>query len=280
MLAFTLALGASAVWGGADFLAGLKSRSLSVLTVIAVSQATGLVIVAVLAVALGIDLPHGQALFWGMASGAFGVASLAAFYRGLAVGSMAVVAPIAATDALVPVVGGAAIGEGLSGVEGLGAALALGGVLLVSRPGKGEEARGRALSSGAGFALLAALGFGCFTMALDQASEGGVLAALLVNRATSVALLAGALILYRPSARPTRSDARLLVAVGLLDLAATGLLAAASTQGLISQVGLLGSLYPVVTVLLARVVLRERIGALQGAGAGGALVGAAVLAVA
>jgi drug/metabolite transporter (DMT)-like permease len=280
MVAFSLALGASAAWGGADFLAGLKSRSLPVLSVIAVSQVTGLVVVAALAISLGVGLPEGETLFWGMVSGAFGVASLAAFYRGLAVGSMAVVAPIAATDALVPVAGGAAIGEGLSGLEGLGAALALGGVVLVSRPSKGEGQDGGALSSGAGFGLLAALGFGCFTMALDQASEGGVLAALLVNRVTSVALLSGALMLYAPSAGPTRSDAKLLVAVGLLDLAATGLLAAASTQGLISQVGLLGSLYPVVTVILARLVLRERLGALQGAGAGGALAGAAVLAAA
>ena len=280
MLAFALALGASTAWGGADFLAGMKSRTLSVVTVIAVSQLAGLLIIGAVVIAQGQGPPDATFLLWGMLSGLLGAASLAAFYRGLAVGRMGVVAPIAATDALVPVMAGAAIGEGLTGLEGLGAAMALGGVVLVSRPPKEERVSGRTLGSGVGLALLAALGFGCFTMALDAASEGGVLWALLANRATSVFLLAAVVLAVRPSGGVSRGDLRLLIAVGVLDLAATGLLAAASTQGLISQVGLLASLYPVITVLLARIVLRERLQGIQRAGTVGAIAGTTLLALA
>ena len=275
MAAVALALAASVSWGLADFLGGLKSRRLGVLAVLFLSQAVGLLLVAVLVAARGEGPPDGGFLLLAAVAGLSGLVGLAAFYRGMAVGAMSVVAPISATGAAIPVAVGVATGDRPSAIQAVGLVLALVGVVAASRE---EGAAGARLAAGTGLALVAAVGFGGFFVGMDAASDGGVLWALLAARAFDVLLLAAVALASWQRLKPSAADARDIAAVGLFDVGANGLFAAASTKGLVSLVGVLASLYPVVTILLARAVLGERISPSQGAGVVLALVGVAAIA--
>ncbi len=257
---------------------------------------------------MGEPPPAGHFLALGALSGVFNAAALAAFYRGLALGRMGVVAAIAATDALIPLAFGIVSGEQLTSVESAGLALAVASVVVVSWAAeRGDSEEGAAKSKaamGIGLALIAAACFGCFVVALDASSEASPLWAVVASRMTSVSLVSVAAVIAlapKPSARlfvmdkasevrlrvdkrenapvfrVPRDDLGPLVLIGLLDVAASNLFAFATTLGLLSQVGVLGSLYPVVTILLARIVLRERLDAMQRAGTIGVLAGAAMI---
>ncbi|MGH3023061.1 MAG: EamA family transporter [Gaiellaceae bacterium] len=276
MLGPLLALGASLSWGLGDFLGGLRARRLPLLTVLVVSQAAGLISIALVVAVRGEGAPDGRHLAYAALAGMAGAAGLAALYRGLAVGAMSVVAPLAATAAVVPVVAGLVQGERPSAAQGAGIALALAGVLLAARePSAGGGRPG--LATGVGLALVAALCFGFLLVALDAASEGDALWATLAMRATSVSLLALAALAVRPSLALGERDLAALVLIGLLDTAGNALFALASTESLLSVVSVLAQLYPVVTVLLARLVLSERIARTQGAGVVAALAGVALI---
>lgn len=278
MIAVALGLGSSLAWGIADFLGGLASRRLPVLSVLAVSQVVGLGLLAIVVALRGEGPPEAHHLVVAGASSFVGVGALAAFYRGLAVGAMAVVAPISATAAVVPVVAGVAGGERPSALQLGGIALAMAGVVLASRPDAAQEGPRPRFAAGAGLALIAALGFGSFFVLIDSASEGDVFWALLGNRVTGVTMLVGLALVLRPSVSFERGDARMLVGVGVFDVVANTSFAVASTQGLVSVVGVCSSLYPVVTVLLARAFLGERVRALQLAGVALALTGVVAIA--
>lgn len=276
MVAVALALGASISWGVADFLGGLKSRRLHVLTVLLLSQAVGMLLVGALVAVRGEGPPDARFLFFGALAGLSGLIGLSAFYRGLAVGAMSVVAPISATGAAIPVAVGVATGDRPSEIQAVGLVLALVGVVVASR----EEgpAGSRRLAAGTGLALAAAAGFGGFFVGMDAASDGGVLWALLAARVFDVALLAAVAVLLRPGHPTSARDTRDIVAVGCFDVAANALFALASTEGLVSLVAVLASLYPVVTILLARAVLGERVRRSQAIGVALALGGVAAIA--
>jgi drug/metabolite transporter (DMT)-like permease len=273
VIAVALGLTSSLAWGVADFMGGLASRRMPVLIVLAVSQVVGLVLLIVVVAAQAEGPPEAHHLVVASLSAFAGVGALACFYRGLAVGTMAVVAPISATAAVVPVVVGVATGERPGAVQLAGIVLAVVGVVLASRE-EVEGGEGGGLATGAGLALLAALGFGLFFVLIDAASEGDVWWALLVNRITGVVTLLTVAAVVRPRPGDLRpSDARLLIGVGFFDVGANASFAVASTEGLVSVVGVCSSLYPVVTVLLARFILEERVRALQLAGVALALSG-------
>ena len=289
MLALALALCSSLAWGVADFLAGLKSRSLPVASVMLVAVSTGLVLAAAVVAVHGAGPPAGPYLGLGALSAVLGSVGLAALYRGLAVGAMSVVAPIAASGAAVPVAFGLASGERPAGVQVAGALLAVVGVVLAAREEGSTElvdetigqvangGRGR-VARGAALAVVAALGLGAFLVVIGAASRGDVGWAILTNRVVSLGLLAVAALALRPRPPAGLRDAAPAVAVGLLETTANTLIALATTLGLVSLVGVLASLFPVVTVGLARVVLGERIGAVQRLGTLGALAGVVLIA--
>lgn len=278
MLALALGLAAGLAWGVADFVGGLKSRKLALVTVLVASQAAGLVLVAALVAARGEAPPAAEYAFYGALSGLAGVLGLAAFYRGLAIGAMSIVAPISATAAAIPVTAGLLSGDRPSGLQLGGMALAVAGVALASRERVEEEGLpDRRMAAGAGLALVSAVGFGSFFLAMDAASDADVFWAILVNRMTGVSLLAVLTAVLRPRLAMDSGDARALLAVGVLDIGANSLFALAAAQGLVSVVSVLASLYPIVTVVLARFVLRERIQPAQRAGVGAALAGVALI---
>ncbi|MGI8439083.1 MAG: EamA family transporter [Thermoleophilaceae bacterium] len=283
MLAVGLALASSFAWGLADFGAGLKSRRFAVLTVLLISQVGSLPLVVAVVAVRGAGPPEDSSFaVLAFLAGASGTVGIAAFYRALAVGTMSVVAPISATAAVLPLTVGVVSGERPSAVQGLGVALALVGVVLASREAAAaaEGARSRSRTgAGVGLALVAALGFGGFFVGIDAASaRGDEYWAILVQRITSLVLVAAVALRARPQLRVGLPETGALVAIGVADAVANTLFALASTRGLVSVVGILGSLYPVITILLAWTVLRERLAPAQWAGVGGALGGVALIA--
>ena len=140
-----------------------------------------------------------------------------------------------------------------------------------------EEVSG-GTARGAGFAVLSAIGFGFFFVGMDNASDADIGWAMLGNRITSFSLLLGAFLVLRPAWKATRADAPVLATVGTLDITANALFAIASTEGLVSLVSVLGSLYPLTTVALAAIVLGERPHRLAQVGVAIALTGVVLIA--
>jgi len=219
------------------------------------------------------ELPSWSAVGWAALAGSAGIVALGAFYRALAIGTMSVVAPISATAAAVPVLVGLAEGERPGGLQIAGMAAALAGVILASREPV-EEGCPPANRAAIGLALVAAAGFGTFFVGIDRASATAEVPwVIVVQRCCSVSLLVIATLVVRPSLPRDGASLLVLGAVGLLDLGANGLYALATTKGLLSVVSVLGSLYPAVTVVLARFVLAERIARIQEVGVVLALAG-------
>jgi drug/metabolite transporter (DMT)-like permease len=219
------------------------------------------------------ELPSWTAVGWAALAGSAGIVALGAFYRALAIGTMSVVAPISATAAAVPVLVGLAEGERPGGLQIAGMAAALAGVILASREPV-EEGCPPANRAAIGLALVAAAGFGTFFVGIDRASATAEVPwVIVVQRCCSVSLLLIATLVVRPSLPRDGASLLVLAAVGLLDLGANGLYALATTHGLLSVVSVLGSLYPAVTVVLARFVLAERIARMQEVGVVLALAG-------
>lgn len=266
MAAVALALGASLVYGVSDFLGGLKSRSTPLLTVLLVSQGSALALLAGYVLARGEGVPDGEFLAYAAIAGVAEAIGIAALYRGLAVGVMSVVAPVASTAPVVPIIAGIALGELPGALQWAGIALAVAGIVIASCAPPGEGSSAAAVRSGLIFGLLSALGFGAFYVALDAASEGDIPWALAVARLTAVALFVAAFVATRFRARARAADLPVLVAIGVLIIAADSLYAASSTKGLLGVVAVLSTLYPVVTIALARFFLGERLDRFQQVG--------------
>jgi drug/metabolite transporter (DMT)-like permease len=258
----------------------VKSRRIALLVVLLTSQGVGLVLITAVVLAAGTGPPAAGIMLVAALGSIAGIAGLAAFYRGLVVGAMGVVAPISATAAAIPVAVGLAGGERPSTLQVVGMLVVLVGVVLASREAGGPvgaDGRSARVAAGAGLALVAALGFGTFFVVVDYASEADPLWTILAARATGVVLLSTLLAAGRRRVALDRRDAPGLIAIGAFDVAANTMFALASTQGLLSVVAVLASLYPVATIILARVVLGERVRAVQRTGALGALAGVVLI---
>jgi drug/metabolite transporter (DMT)-like permease len=277
MAAIALALASALSWGSADFLGGLKSRQLPLLAVMFVSQLAGLLAVLVFIAATRPASPNPEVL-WAALGGAGGVIALTAFYHALSIGTMSIVAPISATGAALPVIVGVATGDRPSAVQAVGIVVAVVGVVLASREISDNAEEAQAARRSVGLAVIAALGFGSFLIAMDAASEHSVSWALLSARSTSVLVLLVITLAVRAPRRVPRRDVPSVAAVGGLDLGANALYGVASTKGLLSVVSVCGSLYPVTTIILARLLLGERVRRIQEAGIAAALVGVALIA--
>jgi drug/metabolite transporter (DMT)-like permease len=276
-LAVLLALASSVTWGIADFGGGLVSRRLSTVAVTVVSQTAGFAALLIVFGARGAHL-DGRSFAIGLAAGAGGGAGLAAFYRALAVGTMSIVSPIVACGTVVPFAISIATGERPSTLALAGAGVALAGAVLASAEERRAAARERAHA--VALAAVAAGALGLFTYFLGLGSrEGTALSTLVGARVGSLTLLLVLALALRAPLRLGRQALLPVAAVGLCDVSANALFALASGHGLLALVSVLGSLYPVMTVLLAYVFLDERLTPLQLAGVGVAVAGVAALSV-
>jgi len=300
MLGIVLALGASVCWGSGDFLGGLTTRRASLWAVIIGSQAVGLVGAALVTVLTGHAWPGLAAVWPVLLGGVASVIAISCFYKALAIGSMSIVAPISATSAMIPFLVGLALGERPGAAQLAGIVLAAAGVVLVAseraragdtigvaalpnepaiqpaalgaHPERRNQRRAIALS------LLAAVCMGLVLIGYDATARHDALWAMLGGRMSSAVLFVLVFLALRPRVEMRRSAVPFIVAVGLLDTGANGLFALATTRGYLSIVAVMGSVYPVVTVVLAYAVLRERLARHQLAGALATLAGIALIA--
>ncbi|MEV6329828.1 DMT family transporter [Streptomyces sp. NPDC051909] len=282
------ALGTSLLWGLADFGGGLLTRRFPALTVVVVSQSIAVVVLGAVVLATGAFDEAGPLLWYAVAAGVVGPVAMLAFYKALALGPMGVVSPLGSLGVVVPVGVGLLLGDRPGLLQFAGIAVAVVGVVLAGGP----ELRGAPVQRQAVLlTLLAAFGFGAVMALISEASTTvtGLFLALFVQRVTNVVVGGAALwVSVRRGGRALPGDGGGLRAiavslpalafVGLADVAANGTYALAAQRGPVTVAAVLASLYPVVTALAARGVLKERLRAVQAAGAGLALVGTVLLA--
>ena len=261
MKSIGLALAASVTWGLADFFGPLKGRTLGVLRVLVYVQVGGLTAIALI-VAIRGKGPADVGALLAIPAAISGTLGLYAYYRGIAVGAISIVAPIAGISAVVPVVVGIASGDRPSPWQWFGIAASLVGVFLAAR----EPGQTNRIAAGVGLALVAAIGFGGYFPPMHAAGNADFWWASLIFRMTSTTVILAVVAVRRPSLRMPAVEVPLLALIGTGDMLGNLLFAAASTSGLVSITSVLASLYPIVTVLLARIVLNERVARSQEAG--------------
>ena len=260
MLAVVLGLLSGLSWGVADFFGGVASRRAAVLAVVVLSQLVGLLVIVTIALVSRPEVPPARELALASASGVVGLIGLAAFYRAMAIGTISLIAPISALGAAVPIVVDLIAGRLPGALAMVGMIVALSGACLAAR------APGPASRRGVGLAVVAALGFGAFFSLLAEGSDTSPVWAIVAARGTSVPIGLIVLVAAGTSVVMARPTVAFVVLSGCLDVCANLLFAAGSQRGAVSVVAVLGSLYPVTTVLLAGTVLHERLGRLQARG--------------
>jgi len=277
-MVIVFALAAAVLYGSADFLGGAASRRSRALSVAVLSVPAGAVVMLLAAVVAGGPLPT-SGLGWALAAGAFGGIGLMAFYTGLAVGPMSVVAPVSAlVSTVLPVGVAVASGEDLGARVYAGVATCLLAIVLVSlergswpgrkaaRSAQDRSLRHHAALRGVGYGVVCGALFGIFFVFLRYAGSSGVFWPVGIARLANCAVVLIAAVLAR--ARPVGREAggKVLAAAifsGVLDASANLFYVLATRAGLFGVAIVLTSLYPGITVLLARVVLRERMHAVQ-----------------
>ncbi|MFN8160185.1 MAG: DMT family transporter [Solirubrobacterales bacterium] len=275
-LAILLGLSASATWGVSDFLGGQQSRRIPALSVVAVSYPAGFVVVGLVALLAGGSLPADQALLAALA-GVAGAVAITLFYAAMAIGPVSIVAPVSSLGVVIPVAVGLARGEAPGPLQVAGLVLAIIGIALAVREAEAPHTvrvSRRALL----LATLAGAGFGLFFTGIDgPASHDPLWTSATARLGGSVAI--GAVLLAAPPERgPGFDGLPILLLIGTLDAGANILVALATSKGYLSLVAVAASLFPIVTVLLARVFLSERLERVQQAGVVLALVGVVLIA--
>jgi drug/metabolite transporter (DMT)-like permease len=268
-VAFVLAIVSAAFYGAADFIGGLASRRAHTSAVVVVSGLAGIAVLALLRPVMPPSAPTPHDMLWGGIAGLMGGAGLGLLYRALAIGTMSVIAPTTAVCGVsIPVVADLLIGQRPSPITGAGMALAFVAIVLVSQENRQESGSSR----GIGLALLSGVAIGLFYLALAETSPAAGLWPLIASRVVSVTLFTVAALVSRHSLRLTAPLTRLVIGCGILDMIANALYLVASRGGPLSVVVTLVSLYPASTVILARVVLGERLTGWQVTGVACAMV--------
>jgi len=246
-------------WGAGDFSGGLASRRASAGVLVVIVNVVGVALAVILALLAGQPFPPLSAMAWGLAAGIAGALALVAFYRALADGTMGTLAPVAGViGAVIPVIF-TSITVGLPQTTQIGGfGLALAGVWFVSRTG-GAFGISRPL----GYALMAGVGFGCFFVLMGQAKTPSVFWILTASKSSSAITMLIPAVLTRQSWRMPRKEVGLSLVAGVLDLAGNAFFLLAAGAGRLDIAVVLSSLYPGATVLLAQIVLKERMSRTQ-----------------
>ena len=268
-----LSLLSAASWGAGDFSGGIAAKKANVFRIVALAHAFGLVAMLLMAWLTREAVPPRADLIWGAIAGLAGAFGIAALYKGLAIGRMGIIAPVAAViTAALPVLVGIRT-QGLpAAIQLAGFALALLSIWLVARP-DGEIDTHRGL----GLAIIAGICFGLFLVAGKQAGPHVVFWPMVAARAASVVVMTAISLLAVSDERSLRPALLPILLAGLLDSAGNALFIAATRHGRLDVAAVISSLYPASTVILARLMLKERISRTQAAGIAGALVAIALI---
>ena len=262
-MSYLLALLAAGFYGAADFTGGIAARRAATIPIVLISQAAGLVLVALGLLLVPRATPSAADLWWGAAAGLAGGVGVALLYRALAIGTMSIVAPTTAVAAVaLPVLTSIALGERPRVLPLLGIVLGIVAIVLLSRA-HASSAQQSDRPTGIGTALIAGIGVGLFLLFLAQTHRAAGLWPLLTDRIASVGFFAIVAVVGRRSIRMPVKLALLAAGGGTLDMIANGLYMAAVQIGPLSPIVTLSSLYPASTVLLARGILGERLSTWQ-----------------
>ena len=274
LLTAILALGATLAWGCGDFSGGLASRRHDVHSVVIAAQLISLAPLLILVMSFEFVVPQASDLLFASLGGVVGIFGLLNLYQGLSVGRMSVVAPLAAIIAsVIPVLVGI-LADGLpTAIQLAGFTLALVAVWLLSGDGKRLDATAGELR----FAIMGGIGFAAFYVSLDQVSGETVLWPVLAARVASIVALSVYTLSRRHWLAPPRSLLPLIVLTGLLDTAGNYFFTMATHAGRLDIATVVSSLYPGITVMLALLVLRERLKLNQWFGVLAALVAIAMI---
>lgn len=277
MLAVVLSLISAGLYGSADFLGGVASRRSTILSVTAISQASGLVLIAVVAPFFG-GHPAPSDLGWGLLGGVLGGIGIALLYHALSIGKMGVVSPITAVlAAVVPVAVGVIRGDPLHWFQIAGIGCALVAVVLISLSFEGAGVR-EISTKGVKEAILSGIAIGGFFLVLGLSRPSGGIDALVAARLSSVLFLLLLAAVTRTTLRPSPGALPTLLGIGAIDMTANILFVIAAQTGALAISAVLSSLYPASTVFLARVLLKERLQLSQKIGVGLALLGVGLIA--
>ena len=257
-------LSAVGVWGTSDFLGGLGARRANAFLFTSVVHLSGMVLAAAVALAAGLPFPPGSGVLWALAAGAVGGSALACFYRALASGKMGLVAPVSAViSAAIPTAVGA-LREGFPGWRHVAGFILAGiGVWLISRTetatseGHDKDDAGARRPEGLGLAVLAGCGFAGFYLCIHQAGNGSAVWLSACSRLASLVVTV-AIVVFGGFIRAVPLPvARIAIVAGALDITGSVAFVRASQLGRLDSAVVLSSLYPAVTVLLARFFLHE-----------------------
>ncbi|MBZ5551038.1 MAG: DMT family transporter [Acidobacteriia bacterium] len=247
------ALSAVGVWGASDFLGGIGARRANAFLFTAIVHISGMVLIGGLAILTHASLPGNVSLRWALLAGSVGGIALALFYRALASGKMGLTAPVAAVlGAGIPTIV-TAFAEGFPGYRHVGGFVLAGiGVWLISRA---EEGAGR--PEGLGLAVLAGIGFAGFYLCINRAGNASALWIAVVSRTASFVVTSAFVLLGRHLRSVPTPVLAIAMLAGCLDITGTVIFIRASQIGRLDEAVVLSSLYPAVTVLLARIFLHE-----------------------
>jgi len=274
-LAITYGLASALTWGAGDFSGGFATKRGKVLMVILLSQLLGALLLFSLALFFAEQVPEVRHLIFGAMAGISGVLGLTALYKGLALGRMGIVAPLSAViTALLPMTF-SFLFEGLPRLPQVsGFAVAIVSVWLLSYPGRGLKIKGEELR----LSLTAGVCFGLFFIFIDQASTHSILWPLVAARIASIILISAILVTTRKIGAPSKRQVPFIVLAGILDAAGNAFFALAAHIGRLDVSAVLSSLYPGSTVLLAWLILKEKLLPQQWAGVAAAIAALALIA--
>ncbi len=246
-------LGAMGIWGASDFVGGVGARRVNAFLFTAIVHVSGVILIGSMALLASAAFPVGPSILWALAAGAIGGIALALFYRALASGQMGLTAPVAAVlGAGIPTVV-TSFTSGFPGYRQVGGfALAIVGVWLISRT---EEGSGR--PQGLGLAILSGIGFAGFYLCVNQARESSALWVAVMSRSGALIVTAAIVFLGRKLAAAPKLVIGMAILAGCLDTSGSVLFVRATQTGRLDEAVVLSSLYPAITVLLARVFLHE-----------------------
>jgi drug/metabolite transporter (DMT)-like permease len=267
-------------WGSADFLGGFTSQRLHTVTVLLVSQSFGLGAAILLVVALRDEAPDAHVFVLSAIAGVVGVGALWLLFRGLATGRMSVVAPLSAVGGgVLPVAWGLLHGEHPTALALVGVVLALIAVVIVGRGAEHDPVPSIPPTQELALGIGSGIGFGVVLILFSESATDSGMWPLLIARCAAVPMLAALAFALGRSVRVPGPDVMPVAGAGLFDVGANAMVLLAVRRGLLSLVAPVAALYPATTVVLARIILHEKIGRQRVGGLALGLAGLALIAI-
>ncbi len=281
MFTIGLSLTACLGWGIADFIGGIKSRQMPVVSVLMISNIFAVSILGMIIFLRGDMLLFTPIILWAVLGGLVSLTAMFLFFRALSVGSMAVVTPISACGVILPVIWGYISGDSLTTMQSLGIISAILGSILLSRDTGKSNSNKKDGTKGVVLAIFAAIFVGLYFITMDQAAKMDPCWASFISRISYWIILGPVFFIKRPPVKITQLKTHFpaIIAMGTIDALAGFAFVTATSIGLLSIVAVIGSLYPAITIILSILILRERPRGVQSYGAGLALMGIVLVAL-